>query len=650
MEPREPGKLVPCEMCGAEAKLICHCRKATLCENCIGKHLIAEPNLGHKPVTFSQNEASSLYEQAFSELRAHEVRLLQEVSTRQEHFKRVKSRLSDEIQKIETFQSTCLEYVTLAVEMTKHTLAKAAESIGKEIVESCGECKRALEEAVKAVENGEEHWMLDAIEKDQEKAVLWSGHVDVKEIPLDDVLKKAVEFKLNLESAEKLANTKPPSKIAYKPEPKTPKVENIKPLPSKSASKLGKHSSHRPTSLKISTEFAQIRSKKECEFPSPEPPSATSRCMTESPSATQFGFRSRVAQLQQTAKNVNDVSDLLKAFHSPTRPSNESFSQLSQRYRTNTPLTELNISSPCDSPAAKTTRHFRGKRLEMGEEQDCLYGLRGSMTAFPEVIPEEIDKQKPRHCLYTITSGSTSIVIRDLETGESTLKTFDGIEIFAKQTFWCLGSTGDVYILGGVMVESQPSTIKKTCLIYSPRHDTMETGPHLTTPRHSCAAVCLKDNLFVTGGVGCDLQAIKDCERLEIRSKKWRRIGNMNIPRESHGVTVHAGRIYVAGTPGEQSIETYNPVNDRWALLHFKVGAGGKACLFSLGEKIAILHEKALTFAWVDKRTAEQVRETEERGWWSGGMPVRYDGHVYLQRGSAVYQFSVESQEIRKVE
>ena len=649
---REPCKLVPCELCGAEGKLICYCRKATLCENCIGRHLIAEPNLAHKPVTFSQNEVSSLYEREFSQLREHEARLLQEVSDRQDYIKKAKSRLTEEIQKLESFKCTCLEYVTVAVEMSKQKLALAAEAVGRDMAETCDRSKRVLEEAVRALESGEEHWIVDAME---EKGTLWQGHVDLKEITLEETLRGGIEFRLNMceEAADKPALSKLSRKLSFKSDPKAGKSDSLKPppTPSKSASKPKSFpqstTSRRLTSLKIGTESQSARCKKECEFPSPEPLATLSRCLTESPSSTNFGFGSRAAQLQQTAKNVNEISDLVKAFHSPGK-SSESFSQLSMRCRAPMPLRELNTSSPYDSPVSKTTRHFRGgKKSENGDEQETF---RGSMTALPEVIPEEVCISKPKPCLYYVTPGSTSLVVRDLESSEITVKSFDGIDVFAKQTFWCPAPTGEVFIIGGVVVESQPSTIKRACLIYSPVHDTIETGPSLNTARHSCAALCLKDSLFVTGGIGSELQALKDCERLELKAKKWRRIGNMNLPRESHGMTLHVGRIYVAGTPGEQSIETYNPVNDRWALLHFRVSAGGKACLFSLGEKIAILHDKALTYAWVDKRTAEQVHETEERGWWLSGPPMRCGALVYLQRGAAVYHYSVDTQEVCKSE
>ena len=124
----------------------------------------------------------------------------------------------------------------------------------------------------------------------------------------------------------------------------------------------------------------------------------------------------------------------------------------------------------------------------------------------------------------------------------------------------------------------------------------------------------------------------------------------MSIARESHGITLHASRLYVAGGPSEQSMETYNPVNDRWALLHFKVSASGKACMFSMGDKVAILHEKSLTFAWVDRKTSENVMELGEKGWWCGGPVLKFNEACYLLRAGALFRLDIALLQITKSE
>ena len=270
-------------------------------------------------------------------------------------------------------------------------------------------------------------------------------------------------------------------------------------------------------------------------------------------------------------------------------------------------------------------------------------------TPFADESKDQSDPLPPSPSLFSILDGTTQLVIHDLSTQSSTVKSFEGIEPFLKHTFWCLGGR-EVYILGGIGNESLPSTIKKTCWIFSPDRDTMEQGPNLITQRFCCSAVCFKDTIYVTGGIGTDTNAIKDSEKLDLKIRKWRKIGNLNVPRESHAMTEHLGRLYVAGGPSVQQFETYNPVNDRWALLHIKANAAGKAIMFSVEDRIVLLHDKWLMHAWVYKRQSQDVTELPEKGWWTGGVPVRHSDSIFFQRGTGVYTYSLSQSEFSKVE
>ena len=89
-----------CECCSQEAKIICFCRKVLLCERCIGKHLVDEPSLSHKPLTISQSEMSGMYEEHLHSIRVTEDLLLGEVRRRQDHTSAVKVKLSEGINKL----------------------------------------------------------------------------------------------------------------------------------------------------------------------------------------------------------------------------------------------------------------------------------------------------------------------------------------------------------------------------------------------------------------------------------------------------------------------------------------------------------------------------------------------------------------------
>ena len=173
---------IACELCGAPARLLCFCRKCSLCESCVGRHLLSEPHLGHKPVTFSQSEIAALCETEFSLIREHESRLIQEIAQRHADLKANKTRLCEEIQKLERFQSTCLELVSKAVDLGKRRLEEAGESLGKEMVKQCEAKKCELEEALRVVENGGKHWVTQVLDRDRERAVIWQGKVNMKEI------------------------------------------------------------------------------------------------------------------------------------------------------------------------------------------------------------------------------------------------------------------------------------------------------------------------------------------------------------------------------------------------------------------------------------------------------------------------------------
>jgi hypothetical protein len=351
----------------------------------------------------------------------------------------------------------------------------------------------------------------------------------------------------------------------------------------------------------------------------------------------QFGFGKRAALLQQTAKNVDEVSDMVKAMKS----SRDFDTSQPPKSRVSLAFGDL---SPCFlDPATPKTARSSMKCALVDEPADKGKAVQFS---FPEAIPEEEKPGKLR--LFSPVPGTAQMLIRDIEAESSTIKTFEGIEDFPKLTYWCCNALGEVFILGGVITETQPSTIKRSCLIYSPTNDTIEIGPNMTLPRYSCSAICLKDSIYVTGGVGTEMSPLKDCEKLDLRSRKWRKISNMSIARESHGITLHASRLYVAGGPNEQSMETYNPVNDRWALLHFKVSASGKACMFSFEDKVAILHEKNVTFAWVDRRTSENVMDLGEKGWWCGGPVVKTSEACYFLRAGDLYRLDMSLLQITK--
>lgn len=81
--------------------------------------------------------------------------------------------------------------------------------------------------------------------------------------------------------------------------------------------------------------------------------------------------------------------------------------------------------------------------------------------------------------------------------------------------------------------------------------------------------------MYVIGGrqYGTDSVAvINSCERMDVKTLKWKKIAPMNEPRCTSMHFIHNDRIFVAGgffTNGERlkTFETYDPDKDVWYIL-----------------------------------------------------------------------------------
>ena len=652
---REPVKLIPCELCGSEAKLLCFCRKCSLCESCIGKHLISEPTLAHKPVTFSQSEIAAQYEREFSEIREHEQRLMQEVSQRQEENEALKARLKQESQRLEQFKCTCLEYVALAVEVATQKLAQSAEVIGREMVEKCQAQNTLLEEASLALENGEDHHYLASLRKGS--TALLDYKIDLKDVNPESLLRAGIDFRLEPLVSKTVPTPEPKPVVTGIPRTtakrNTRPSESSIPTPKSAATKNRTDSTRisqsihkRPSTVRVPEETKQPKQSTKQKVPDidvdPSPGPPLMRYQTETPGnnkSESFAKTERSQLLYQTAKNVLEMSAMVESLRTPKESTTTRESSFFAARKSS--------KSPHDYDGSPTSADVKRGIPRLSLQPGFTAGF--SLLSSARKQAEEEKQSQAKACLITVMEGSPQLIVHDLALQTSELKSFEGIDPFLKGTFYCMAGL-QVFILGGVGSEALPSTIKKCCWIFSPLSDTMEQGPSMHISRYNCSAVCFKDCVFVTGGIGIETSALKDCERMDLKTRKWRKVGNLNVSRESHAMAEHVGRLYVAGGPGASPFETYNPVNDRWALLNIKINATGKATMFSADDRLVVLHEKSLTFAWLDKRNSQDAQELPERGWWTGGVPVRHEAAVYLVRGASVYAYDFATAVLSQVE
>ena len=227
-----------CESCDQDAKIMCFCRKALLCERCVGKHLMDEPSLSHKPCTLT-SENMKMYEEHMHTLQANEEQLLGEARRRQELTQAYRSKLMEGLERLRSLQPLIVDYVSLAAEVASKQIPEIAEKLGQEMIAACQENADVLQEAVKHFKGSELHpdnelvKVLEAAQTPAEVAglELVTCKLDLGEINVEPMLRKGIHFAVALmrvppktsgkSSPPPKSNLPKPGKISKKPSSKS---------------------------------------------------------------------------------------------------------------------------------------------------------------------------------------------------------------------------------------------------------------------------------------------------------------------------------------------------------------------------------------------------------------------------------------------
>ena len=147
----------PCELCNSPGKLICFCRKAILCDLCIGQHFLAEPSLSHKPISLSQSEVARVYEENIHTLHRNEERLIEEAGVRRTIARVCREKVTDSLSKIDA----AVEEVHCVADRLRETLLQqvnqAVQKAESEFVAQCERHRGTLFAALKHFEGTESH-------------------------------------------------------------------------------------------------------------------------------------------------------------------------------------------------------------------------------------------------------------------------------------------------------------------------------------------------------------------------------------------------------------------------------------------------------------------------------------------------------------
>lgn len=210
-----------CEGCTQEAKIICFCRNVLLCELCIGRHLMSEESVSHKPCTLN-SENLKMYEENIKTLRENEELLLGQARKRQELAQAYRSKLNEGLTRLNSLHAVILDYVTLAAELARKQLPEIAEKLSQEMISKCQGVSDTVTEALQHFNGEEQHSdnevvrLLESLQTPGEVIALelLTCRLDIGEISLEHALRSGIHFELALKKGTK--SSPPPKPTLFK--------------------------------------------------------------------------------------------------------------------------------------------------------------------------------------------------------------------------------------------------------------------------------------------------------------------------------------------------------------------------------------------------------------------------------------------------
>lgn len=200
-----------CHSCGQTAQIICFCRKVILCERCVGKHLMDEPSLSHKPCTLWSEEAK-VYEEHLHVLKVKEDQFLAEARKKQELAQTAKRKIAEGIHKLQALKPVITDYVSLAMEVVTKQLPSLAEKLSQEMTSASEDKVSTLEAALQHFEGLQKHpdneivQLLESMKNPAEMSGLdlVTCKLDMSDISVEEVIRAGITFEVSLMKRPKL--------------------------------------------------------------------------------------------------------------------------------------------------------------------------------------------------------------------------------------------------------------------------------------------------------------------------------------------------------------------------------------------------------------------------------------------------------------
>lgn len=680
-----------CELCTSSAKLICYCRKAYLCDLCVGKHFLSEPSLAHKPLALSQ---AAFYEETLPALRENEERLMGEIRARGEVMKAAKEKLSSALEEMGGIGKTIDE----AVEQVKREVEGEMDRVREELRAEWERERGMLQEAERHFAQGEGGKcadnqvvrLLEDVGNAADIAALQLIHfqLDIHTSSLPADLRRTIAFSLQLASPHKLPHSKtadfkrtslqdsavlkPAGKSTAKKQPiakaearHSTALPHAATLGKKGTQQGGKPSNafltvkkdskgRRASALEVNPfpllpdlEDSSVKSDEDFNLLADDSPPPFLKLPTEvptrsSPSPSRLTPSSARQRQSLTRKIEETASDT--AGHKGKRPVSDTFAPVGREegkgklvpptLNVISPEGERKMRSPRRSstleetpPKAKPTIH---RATEISRSP-------ASLTPPSSPPPRSAGMAFPQQT-FLIPAEGRAIVLLDLESNVAAVKEFalpEG-ERFGEDLAWCCSLYGEVFLLGG----RSNSTVLSSVYLYNPGTDELEGGCSLLTARYRHCALYYQDTIYVIGGTGAGGASLRDCEKFEIRRKTGKHIGNLSVARESHSACIFEGKIYVAGGPHTDTLEVIVPLLETFSVVRLKSACSGPSAMLADGDKIVILQGNVVMWVWPNERNCKEAGKLPEYGWWCSGPPILSGGWHYFIRQGLPYRFN----------
>jgi len=129
----------------------------------------------------------------------------------------------------------------------------------------------------------------------------------------------------------------------------------------------------------------------------------------------------------------------------------------------------------------------------------------------------------------------------------------------------CVVAAGNcLYVLGGQHLQKYGQEVAT-----SERFDTVQNKweeiADMQQERSFAFGVATQEKIFVAGGRGRGIGALKTCEVYSISTNEWQFIGSLNVPRLWGGMVCVNGTLYVlGGSRNEYTVESYDPTVNEW--------------------------------------------------------------------------------------